>query len=227
MGYTIQSRAQGIGGAIGPRDLVELAVYANTVVWIRLSSANAFTLAPPRRSCAVLTRLDDRRRRTDSTHSDWAVGPDTHIQIQPRCHRAGVRHDRMFVPGPCPAKNRHRRGPQRDRHGASREWPEFRERFARLRESVRLMRELWQGNRVDFDGEYYTARGASVYDAPETASRSTSPQAAQSQPATPAAPAMGSSAPRAKAWGCIPRAFCLQPKKVPPRPSGISSTSIE
>lgn len=42
------------------------------------------------------------------------------------------------------------------------------------------MRELWQGNRVDVDGEYYTARGVSVYDAPETASRSTSPHAAQS-----------------------------------------------
>src|SRR6195952_2460559 len=28
------------------------------------------------------------------------------------------------------------------------EWPEFKERFARLRESVRLMRELWTGERV-------------------------------------------------------------------------------
>ena len=35
------------------------------------------------------------------------------------------------------------------------DWPEFKERFARLRESLRLMRELWVGDRVDFDGEYY------------------------------------------------------------------------
>ncbi|WP_373195614.1 glucose-6-phosphate dehydrogenase (coenzyme-F420) [Mycobacterium marinum] len=46
-------------------------------------------------------------------------------------------------------------------------WPEFKERFARLRESVRLMRELWRGDRVDFDGEYYRLRGASIYDVPE------------------------------------------------------------
>ena len=47
------------------------------------------------------------------------------------------------------------------------EWPEFKERFARLRESVRLMRELWRGDRVDFDGEYYHLKGASIYDVPE------------------------------------------------------------
>jgi coenzyme F420-dependent glucose-6-phosphate dehydrogenase len=47
------------------------------------------------------------------------------------------------------------------------EWPEFKERFARLRESVRLMRELWRGDRVDFDGDYYHLRGASIYDVPE------------------------------------------------------------
>ena len=47
------------------------------------------------------------------------------------------------------------------------EWPEFKERFARLREAVRLMRELWPGDRVDFDGEYYHTKGASIYDVPE------------------------------------------------------------
>lgn len=47
------------------------------------------------------------------------------------------------------------------------EWPEFKERFARLREAVKLMRELWQGDRVDFDGEYYKLKGASIYDVPE------------------------------------------------------------
>ena len=47
------------------------------------------------------------------------------------------------------------------------EWPEFKERFARLREAVTLMRELWNGDRVDFDGEYYHLKGASIYDVPE------------------------------------------------------------
>ena len=47
------------------------------------------------------------------------------------------------------------------------EWPEFKERYARLRESVKLMRELWLGDRVDFEGEYYRTKGASIYDVPE------------------------------------------------------------
>jgi len=46
------------------------------------------------------------------------------------------------------------------------EWPDFKERFARLRESVQLMRELWVGDRVDFDGAYYRLKGASIYDVP-------------------------------------------------------------
>ena len=47
------------------------------------------------------------------------------------------------------------------------EWPEFKERFARLRESIELMRELWSGDRVDFEGEYYRTKGASIYDVPD------------------------------------------------------------
>ncbi|APE34734.1 glucose-6-phosphate dehydrogenase (coenzyme-F420) [Nocardia mangyaensis] len=47
------------------------------------------------------------------------------------------------------------------------EWPQFKERFARLRESIELMRALWTGQRTDFDGEYYQTVGASIYDVPE------------------------------------------------------------
>ena len=47
------------------------------------------------------------------------------------------------------------------------EWPEFKERFARMREAVELMRTLWREDGVDFDGEYYTTRNATVFDKPE------------------------------------------------------------
>jgi coenzyme F420-dependent glucose-6-phosphate dehydrogenase len=47
------------------------------------------------------------------------------------------------------------------------EWPEFKERFARLREAVRLMRALWAGERVSFEGEYYSTVDATVYDRPD------------------------------------------------------------
>ena len=50
---------------------------------------------------------------------------------------------------------------------SGRDWPEFKERFARLREAVRLMRELWTGDQVDFDGEFYRLVDAGIYDRPE------------------------------------------------------------
>ncbi|MGL4340788.1 MAG: glucose-6-phosphate dehydrogenase (coenzyme-F420), partial [Rhodoglobus sp.] len=48
-------------------------------------------------------------------------------------------------------------------------WPEFRERFARLRESIALIRQLWGEDRVSFDGEFYSTHDASIYDRPEVA----------------------------------------------------------
>jgi coenzyme F420-dependent glucose-6-phosphate dehydrogenase len=47
-----------------------------------------------------------------------------------------------------------------------REWPDFKERFARLRESVRLMRALWADERVTFEGDYYRTKDATIYDRP-------------------------------------------------------------
>jgi coenzyme F420-dependent glucose-6-phosphate dehydrogenase len=46
------------------------------------------------------------------------------------------------------------------------EWPEFKERWARLREAVTLMRRLWSEERVTFDGTYYKTRSATIYDRP-------------------------------------------------------------
>nr|WP_208406644.1 glucose-6-phosphate dehydrogenase (coenzyme-F420) [Amycolatopsis granulosa] len=50
---------------------------------------------------------------------------------------------------------------------SGREWPEFKERFARLREAISLMRELWTSDDVSFDGEYYQLVNAKIYDRPE------------------------------------------------------------
>ena len=46
-------------------------------------------------------------------------------------------------------------------------WPEFKERFGRLREAVELMRLLWEGEPVDFDGQHYRTKGAVIYDRPD------------------------------------------------------------
>ena len=51
---------------------------------------------------------------------------------------------------------------------SGREWPEFKERYARLREAVRLMRELWTADEpVSFSGDYYRTVDATIYDRPE------------------------------------------------------------
>ena len=47
-------------------------------------------------------------------------------------------------------------------------WPEFKERFARLREAVTLMRRLWTEERVTFEGQYYRTKDATIYDRPAT-----------------------------------------------------------
>jgi coenzyme F420-dependent glucose-6-phosphate dehydrogenase len=47
------------------------------------------------------------------------------------------------------------------------QWPKFKERFGRLRESVELMRKLWTEDRVTFEGEYYRTESATIYDKPD------------------------------------------------------------
>ena len=46
-------------------------------------------------------------------------------------------------------------------------WPDFKERLARLREAVTLIRKLWAGETVSFDGEFYHTVEAKIYDRPE------------------------------------------------------------
>jgi len=45
-------------------------------------------------------------------------------------------------------------------------WPDNKERFARLREAVKLIKMLWSEQSVTFDGEYYHTRNATIYDRP-------------------------------------------------------------
>ena len=46
-------------------------------------------------------------------------------------------------------------------------WPEIKERFARLREAVALIRKLWTDDRVSFEGEFYRTAKATIYDRPD------------------------------------------------------------
>jgi coenzyme F420-dependent glucose-6-phosphate dehydrogenase len=46
-------------------------------------------------------------------------------------------------------------------------WPDGKERLARLREAVTLIKRLWAEERVTFDGTYYQTNCATIYDKPE------------------------------------------------------------
>jgi coenzyme F420-dependent glucose-6-phosphate dehydrogenase len=46
-------------------------------------------------------------------------------------------------------------------------WPDGKERFARLKEAVTLIRRLWTEDRVTFSGTYYRTEMATIYDRPE------------------------------------------------------------
>jgi coenzyme F420-dependent glucose-6-phosphate dehydrogenase len=48
------------------------------------------------------------------------------------------------------------------------EWPDAKERFARLKEAVELIKTLLTSERVTFNGTYYRTRNATIYDRPST-----------------------------------------------------------
>lgn len=47
------------------------------------------------------------------------------------------------------------------------DWPGPKERFARLKEAVDLIQALWREERLDYDGTYYRAAKATIYDRPD------------------------------------------------------------
>ena len=46
-------------------------------------------------------------------------------------------------------------------------WPEQKERTARFREAVKLIKQLWREDRVSFEGQFYKTEVATIYDKPE------------------------------------------------------------
>ena len=48
------------------------------------------------------------------------------------------------------------------------EWPDGKERFARLKEAVQLIKQLWAEDRVTYEGQFYKTENATIYDKPST-----------------------------------------------------------
>ena len=47
------------------------------------------------------------------------------------------------------------------------EWPNFKERFGRLKESIELMQKLWREERVTYEEQYFKTESATIYDRPD------------------------------------------------------------
>ena len=106
------------------------------------------------------------------------------------------------------------------------EWPEGKDRFARFREAVRLIRELWDGERVSFEGEYYRTDKATIYDRPEVPVPIYLAGPAPRRPATPAGPAMGTSPPPARTPRCTPTRCCRRCGRARRKPDATSPVWI-
>lgn len=51
-------------------------------------------------------------------------------------------------------------------YAATGEWPGYEERQARLLEAIEIIRALWQGEQISYDGQYYQTRKARLYTPP-------------------------------------------------------------
>ena len=99
------------------------------------------------------------------------------------------------------------------------EWPEPKERFARLREAVALIRQLWTEDRVNFAGDYYQTHNATIYDKPEITGADLHRRVrARRPPATPDGSATATSRPAARTRSSIPTPCCRPCAKGPSRP---------
>ncbi|EFV92026.1 glucose-6-phosphate dehydrogenase (coenzyme-F420) [Dietzia sp. E1] len=152
----------------GPRDLVEFAVMAEQA---GMDSATVSDHFQPWRhdgghapfSLAWLTAVGERTERlqlgTSVLTPTFRYNPA--VLAQAFATMACLYPGRVFLGvGTGEALNEIATGHQG-------EWPEFKERFARLRESVRLMRELWTGETTSFSGDFYSTKDAFLYDVPE------------------------------------------------------------
>ena len=89
------------------------------------------------------------------------------------------------------------------------DWPEQKERTARLREALKLIRALWSEERVSFEGEFYKTRLATIVrPARDSRYRSSWRARARSWPSSRAWRATDSSAPAARSASSTRRPCC-------------------
>lgn len=150
----------------GPRDLVEYAVAAEQAGLDSVAVSDHFqpwrhSTGHAPYSLAWLAAVGERTKHitlgTSVLTPTYRYHPS--IVAQAFATLACLNPDRIFLGiGGGEAMN--------ERPALGIEWPRFKERSARLAEAVELVRRLWTGERVTFDGEFYTTLLATIYDRP-------------------------------------------------------------
>ena len=106
------------------------------------------------------------------------------------------------------------------------EWPDGKERFARFREAVKLIRQVWSEERVSFEGEYYRTDKVTIYDRPENPVPIYLGRIRPGRyPVRRARRATATSPRRARMPSCTPRRCCRPCARARARPSARSRTS--
>jgi coenzyme F420-dependent glucose-6-phosphate dehydrogenase len=150
----------------GPRELLDLSAHAEARGFDAVAVSDHFQ--PWRHhgghSPAVLPWLGALGERTESVRMGTSVLTPT-LRYQPAVVAQAFATLACLNPGRCflgvgtgEAMN--------ETPVTGDEWPSIKERRRRLAEAIELMRALWTGERVDFEGSYYKTAQATVYDRP-------------------------------------------------------------
>ena len=124
--------------------------------------------------------------RQHATHRHGHQRADADIPLSSLRRRAGLRHAGLMFPGRVILGVGTGEG-LNEVPSTGMKWPEMKERFARLREALTLIRRLWTEDHLTFEGEYYQTENATIYDKPAPRCRSMSPAPARRSPNMPAA----------------------------------------
>ncbi len=124
-------------------------------------------MAPHRRPRPELLRLARRAGDADAAGHDRDERADAVVPLPPGDRGPGVRDARLRWPDDRRVVLGLGTGESLNEVPLGIEWPDQKERFARLKEATELIRKLWTEKFVTFEGEFFKTHNATIYDRPE------------------------------------------------------------
>lgn len=149
-----------------PVDLLEYAVIAEDAGFDAIDVSDHFhPWAGIGQACFTWTWLGAAASRT----SKIMLGPGVTCPIL-RYHPAIIAQAAATVDNFAPGRTYLGvgTGEALNEYAATGVWPDYDERQLMLQEAIELIRELWEGGTVSFDGAYYTTRKARLYTPPKS-----------------------------------------------------------